>query len=255
MESTGVVNMNFNEVDRIVKKSLDLFYMLDSNLLDYKIGELSLSHKYAECLQVFFSEFDVDIEYNKLIDVEIKDKELKNVNNYIDHWFSRKENIEYLKEIMNKNTVDICSIKDNLKRDFEEDNIDNKLGKFIDKRKVRPDIIVHKRGPHVNFLIIEIKKSNNFKIENVVYDMIKLEMYQQQLNYQYCLFLQFNVEQNNRICMLYWYKPNKYNEFQWVGKKDYRFKYEFNNNKRLKIKNKYFKLIGKAIAEMDFKIL
>jgi hypothetical protein len=57
--------------------------------------------------------------------------------------------------------------------------------------RVLPDITVHHRGSSDNFLVIEIKKSNNQESDDR--DFEKLAGYCQQLGYKHGLFLRFSV--------------------------------------------------------------
>lgn len=57
-------------------------------------------------------------------------------------------------------------------------------------RTVFPDIIVHRRGIPDNFLVIEVKKSNN---PNRARDYQKLEAFKSQLGYQHAAFVELFV--------------------------------------------------------------
>jgi len=60
------------------------------------------------------------------------------------------------------------------------------------KRRVSPDIVVHRRGTDVaNVLVVEIKKSTNN--EDRACDMAKLRAFRGQLCYQYGLFFDFET--------------------------------------------------------------
>jgi hypothetical protein len=59
--------MDYNK-EVICKKvgiALDVFYEKDIDLINLKLHERTIAHKFAEYLQVLFPEFDVDCEYDK----------------------------------------------------------------------------------------------------------------------------------------------------------------------------------------------
>ena len=147
--------------------------------------------------------------------MKVKEKELKDVNEYIDNWFKDKRDEEIVEQLFSNKIIHRDVIKTKLKKEFKKDNHNNRRGKIEDNRKVRPDIIIHRRGTQENFLIIEIKKSSNFNIDNVLYDIIKLELYQKQLHYRYCLFVRFNIDKYRNYCSLSWYKPTNNFEYFW----------------------------------------
>ena len=55
------IRINFDEVEIKVNKALDLFYSLDSDLLTHRLSELAISHKFAEYLQILFTDYEVDL--------------------------------------------------------------------------------------------------------------------------------------------------------------------------------------------------
>jgi len=57
---------------------------------------------------------------------------------------------------------------------------------------VYPDIIVHKRGEANNFLVLELKKTNDRRGNN--FDFQKLSAYQQQLAYQFAVFVALDTD-------------------------------------------------------------
>ena len=56
-----------------------------------------------------------------------------------------------------------------------------------EKRKVFPDIIVHKRNTNDNFIVIEIKKSMNNNHSEVEFDKGKLNAYKTELKYKFAV--------------------------------------------------------------------
>lgn len=71
-----------------------------------------------------------------------------------------------------------------------------------DAKTVYPDIIIHHRNTRNNLLVIEIKKSSN--TDEGKCDIEKLKMFIKDLNYQYGLFINFNVGQNIGLKSLKW---------------------------------------------------
>lgn len=59
--------------------------------------------------------------------------------------------------------------------------------------RVFPDVIVHKRATPNNFLVVELKKSNNPESDNL--DFEKLRKYCTELGYVHGLFIRFSVGQ------------------------------------------------------------
>ena len=46
--------------------SLEMFYARDLLLVEYKVAERALTHKLEEYMQMFFFDYNVDCEYNKV---------------------------------------------------------------------------------------------------------------------------------------------------------------------------------------------
>lgn len=114
--------------EQIITEALRQFAHEDTLLIEYKVGEVSMAHKIAQYLGQYFVDRDVDIEYNKKIDIEagaVSQKEMpKKIN-------------------------------------AKPNSAKKPTG------RIRPDIIVHERGRvENNRLVIEIKKSNNLKDVN-----------------------------------------------------------------------------------------
>ena len=69
-----------DDIEGIVKSSLQKLRRLDKHLLDININERSITHKLAEYLKEYFPEFNVDCEYNRFEHNEIDDLELINLS-------------------------------------------------------------------------------------------------------------------------------------------------------------------------------
>lgn len=185
-----------------VKIALETFISNDYLLLENDVNEITINHKIAKYLGNLFNDMDVDIEYNR---VEDKEKYLSGFKDFlVIKWLKDKKNngIFYKlfkqKEIYN---IDLAKkIKKRLNTGLKISKEDN-----IYKKGIYPDIIIHKRNTDFNLLAIEVKKSNNFNKDRVLYDIIKLEKYRRGfLQYEYCLFLKINI------------KSKKCYEFFWI---------------------------------------
>ncbi len=68
---------------------------------------------------------------------------------------------------------------------------------------VLPDIIVHRRNSHENFLAIEMKKSTNTNSDD--HDLLKLKTYlKEPLCYRYALFLRWSVGDDPGLDRVIW---------------------------------------------------
>lgn len=89
--------------------------------------------------------------------------------------------------------------------DYGEDIIGNEIGKRLDFEKygkemnaVYPDVIVHKRNTTDNLLEIEIKMQ--WKNSKKEFDLIKINEYISQLDYQYGVYLE--LAENRNECQI-----------------------------------------------------
>lgn len=65
------------------------------------------------------------------------------------------------------------------------------------RKRVLPDIIVHKRGPKgPNLLVIEAKKSSDLTMKNKNSDYIKLRAYKDELQYSHTAFIVFCTDES-----------------------------------------------------------
>lgn len=67
------MNSNFDEVQQKVKCSLNKLMDFDHFLLEKNVNERSITHKLAEYLQMEFKNWNVDCEYNKMVNGEFID--------------------------------------------------------------------------------------------------------------------------------------------------------------------------------------
>lgn len=75
------------------------------------------------------------------------------------------------------------------------------------RRRVFPDIIVHRRNTDDNLLAIEVKKGKNVTKKDT-FDLFKLRCYKKQLGYKATLFLKFTTGRNPQIAIRDW-NPSK----------------------------------------------
>ena len=69
-------------------------------------------------------------------------------------------------------------------------------------KTVYPDIIVHIRGSSKNYLVIELKKSNNSTDRQI--DLHKLGCYKRELKYEFALFLELEIGGDPKLSDLRW---------------------------------------------------
>ena len=185
-------NMMENKIlKKNVKMALEIFRNKDFLLLENDVNEITINHKIAEYLGLMFKEMDVDIEYNR---VEDEVKYLSGFNEInIKEWLLDSGNKKLFFNLFNQKDIYNLELVEKIENRIRSGLIkseDNKL-----KKGIYPDIIIHKRNTDYNLLAIEVKKSNNFSKDQVLYDIIKLVKYKAGLlNYEYCLFIKINID-------------------------------------------------------------
>jgi hypothetical protein len=153
--------MDDNNIRLGILAAMGMFMSQDEWLIINDLSEQSMTHKMAIYLQDYFSDFDVDCEYNGDIDNE-----------------NARKSIRILKDELKANGL-IKESDLNLWPDFVE-------------RTVYPDIIIHRRGTNdFNLCVIEVKKSTSSV--SYEYDFIKLRAYTAEynhLNYSLGVFIE-----------------------------------------------------------------
>ncbi|OUJ18891.1 hypothetical protein AMET1_0542 [Methanonatronarchaeum thermophilum] len=137
--------------------ALQTLFKKDKFLLKEKTNERTITHKLASHLQKEFTNYNVDVEYNKMTE-------------------NREQTTKKIK--INKQTEE----QENCWGEIKIDDTDAKT--------VYPDIIIHKRNTDTNLIVIEVKKSNN---PNKKCDIAKLQAYKNDLEYTSCIFLKLKV--------------------------------------------------------------
>ncbi len=157
---------NKEKVTKILNETIDKLFELDSYLLkeSYDINERTVSHRFALHLNEHFkdTEYDVDVEYNRMR--------------------SEYGNIEDVGNLMGKKLH---------WEDSGEDSGEN-------SRFVFPDIIVHKRDKHDNLIEIEIKMS--WKNGKKNFDFDKINRYMNELNYKFGVYIE--LSENRKDCLV-----------------------------------------------------
>lgn len=147
------------EVNEILERSIDLLFEHDKILLnrEYNISERAISHRLAIHIQSVINnpELDVDIEYNRM-------KEEYGIGTDVGNAIAKRFNWEKAEE----------------RSSF-----------------VYPDIIVHKRNTHHNYIEIEIKMF--WKNGKKKYDYEKINEYIDQLNYDYGIYVELSDVRKN----------------------------------------------------------
>lgn len=149
------------EIKRKIESAVGLLIERDYQLLNLNANERSISHRLAIYLGLFFEDWNVDCEYNRL------DEETK-----------RFDNLKQLKEIFSDIEIGDINANDD------------------EAKTVYPDIIIHKRKKQNNVLVIEIKKSigSNDRKDNI--DRMKLHEFKEQLQYKNTVFLKIKTGTN-----------------------------------------------------------
>jgi len=155
--------MDEKELDKIpdnferkedLKKAIAEFLLKERFILEKELNERTLTHKLAEYIQKYFSDYNVDCEYNRMLSEDAN-------KDYI----TKKLNLK----INKVNTTDTSA------------------------KTVYPDIIIHKRGNDKNnLLIIEMKKKINSRDKN--FDLNKINGYINERNYLNGLYLELNKD-------------------------------------------------------------
>lgn len=150
--------MEKKQIETLLQRAKSLFLQNDTDLLIANVNERSLTHKFAEYLQLILSklpnnEWKVDCEYNR----------------YGHH-------IKALDRVLTVIGVDMVPVTS------------------VKSISVYPDIIIHRRGSGgPNLLIIEAKKDPTLKDRLV--DIQKIKAIKDGYGYTYGVFLIFNTEE------------------------------------------------------------
>lgn len=150
------------DFEQRLRSAIDMLYERDAFLLNRKnnLNERSVSFRFAMYLAEQFPEWGVDCEYNRMVRPNGEYTEG-------DYW-AKTVNIEY----------------------------EGHIGSEDDEAKtVYPDIIIHQRGTRDNLAIIEIKMQ--WKNSKKDFDFKKLQAYKSDLQYEYCVYIEFTQERNS----------------------------------------------------------
>lgn len=153
-----------DDVKEILIRVWDEFQKKEGYLFENDLSERCISFNFAKYLSLAeeFKNYNVDCEYNR----------------------------EYNKELSEPKQIKI--IKDN----FSERIKNGEISTYdeVEKYRVYPDIIIHKRGScKENFIVIEMKK-NTQDSNAKEYDYKKLKAYKKEpLDYQFAFFIEFGV--------------------------------------------------------------
>lgn len=139
-------------IDKIIR-AYKSFLMQDAHLLRVDANERSMTHRFAIYLQDEFPEYNVDCEYNR---IEEDSKEIGRL---------KKKLVDFKEQIYSDDENAVT---------------------------VYPDIIVHHRGAHDNFIVIEAKKTKTSN-RDIRYDLEKLKAYKNDLDYKCAFFVKFPV--------------------------------------------------------------
>lgn len=160
------MNYSQDKIKEILNWTIDKLFEIDSYLLKekYDINERTVSHRFALHLNNYFenTDYDVDIEYNRIREEYGNIEDVGNLMGKKLHW-----------------------------EDSDEASGEN-------SRYVFPDIIVHKRDKHDNLIEIEIKMA--WKNGKKQYDLDKINHYMDELKYQFGVYIE--LSENRKNCLI-----------------------------------------------------
>ena len=159
-----MIEFTGEQVNNYVNRMLDILYENDSFLLQkhLNITERAITHKMGMYLQQLLpSDVDVDCEYNRMG---------KKMGNEV--WYTEGD---YFAKA-------VCLTEGYVQDDDDEGS------------RVFPDIIVHKRGTPLNYIIIEVKI--DWKSNRATHDRKKLKAYMHDLEYQFAYYIQLSERRN-----------------------------------------------------------
>ena len=179
---------SFDDVRARVEDALQCFYLNDADLVHINAHERSMTFRLGMYLQLFFSDWNVDCEYNRN--------------------FCMQDYIKYLVTTPNCKKYVECKL----------------CGKKHAGCRVFPDIIIHKRKDKENLLVIEAKikageisKQSHGNKTKIKKDKDKIEEYlkSNMFEYQYGLFISFEASISDTLKELRWYRRGKDKKLQW----------------------------------------
>ncbi|HWY80068.1 MAG TPA: hypothetical protein VNW29_06960 [Candidatus Sulfotelmatobacter sp.] len=179
------MNTFIDNDDIQIHNGLNTLIAQDGYLLANNLSERSTTHKLAEYYQHYFSEWNVDCEYNrnlggpKKIFIDPKEILLQMADNLEKNGYL----LQYLKDTKVSNIKEqLIDLERQMRkpklRYIKELDIVLFLLKLSDgnykKMTIYPDIIIHHRGTTDNNIVIEAKKSINQDFKARAYDLVKL---------------------------------------------------------------------------------
>jgi len=165
-----------NEIKSKIITALEILYEKDLFLMKEDVNERSISHKLGEYLQILFSEFNVDCEYNRQLDENsgkqivkrrspqrLSPEDVKNECNKLSEKIKILIEQRFVEKIKNEEN------KEKTDNDILNEAQQEILQEQLKGIKIYPDIIIHKRdGNKQNVLAIEIKKTTNKDKEGLI---------------------------------------------------------------------------------------
>lgn len=178
---------SFEQIKEAIAHAINKLMAQDSYLLMHNVNERSLTHKLGEYLQQSLAQFNVDCEYNRMLD-----RNGRVVRKTIILW-------EAMNTIRSKHSA-LRGERDNLSFDGRPvEDARGRVSYFLQKTEngkervlpIYPDIICHTRGSKRNLLVIEAKKSSNNDKAAKAFDLVKLMAMVEQLGYKYGFYIDF----------------------------------------------------------------
>lgn len=155
----GMIPEDWEDGDLFVEAILK-FIQEEKFILENDLNERTISHKLAEYLQKYFQDYNVDCEYNRMLQNEKYDTKRLHLDN-----------------------------------DIQEIRPDDDKGKTV-----FPDIVIHKRGVNDdNLLVVEMKKKDNCLNDAKQFDFKKLKAFTAQLKYKLGIYLEFDKDKVSEL--------------------------------------------------------
>jgi hypothetical protein len=149
--------MNESLIKELLDKSLQKLYNSDKVLLEkeFNINERTVMHRLAIYIEENFPDYDVDCEYNRMLN------QAGNITEG-DYWAK---------------TINLA-IEEHISGEDDE------------AKTVFPDIIIHKRKLPINLVVIELKMK--WKNSLKALDLKKLKAYKRDLHYKFAVMLEID---------------------------------------------------------------
>lgn len=179
--------MRYPPYTKNIREAVLCLIKQDWYLLTHSVNERSQTHKLGEYLQQALSAYNIDCEYNRMVDAS-GEVVAKLIN--LEELYAAMQNVRF---------DQYPELRETLRMPEGEPAEDarGRIAYFVvngeEKKRIYPiypDIICHHRGTDNNRFVIEAKKSSNDPGANN-FDFIKLIAMVTQLGYKFAYYLEF----------------------------------------------------------------